>query len=276
MNKTKILLLIIIILSCVIIRYYIAHQIIKEKFDQQEPKNIELVISRYNEQINWLDDKPFNKYKSICYNKGNTLPQYSNTNCKFNALPNVGRCDHTFLYHIINNYDKLADVTIFLPASWTDVHKVNTTLKLMELVDKSQTTVLLGKKYSDVRKELGDFYMDTHVATSKINQEVNPETKLQPCPIRPYGKWYDTHFNDLKINVVCFFGVFAVAREHIIQHPKSHYETLIKYVDNHSNPEAGHYMERSWAAIFHPYPPTCVYDARDVHPSYLNYRSRWA
>ena len=24
-------------------------------------------------------------------------------------------------------------------------------------------------------------------------------------------------------------------------------------INNHSNPEVGHYIERSWAAIFHPF-----------------------
>ena len=30
------------------------------------------------------------------------------------------------------------------------------------------------------------------------------------------------------------------------------YEKLLSAVERHSNPEVGHYIERSWAAIFHP------------------------
>ena len=40
-----------------------------EKFT--ETPNIELVIARYNEDLNWLNEEPFNKYPYIVYNKGN-------------------------------------------------------------------------------------------------------------------------------------------------------------------------------------------------------------
>ena len=33
--------------------------------------NIEIVISRYNEKLDWINDNPFNKYSLIIYNKGN-------------------------------------------------------------------------------------------------------------------------------------------------------------------------------------------------------------
>ena len=32
--------------------------------------NIILVIARYNENLDWLTEEPFNKYNSIVYNKG--------------------------------------------------------------------------------------------------------------------------------------------------------------------------------------------------------------
>jgi hypothetical protein len=33
-------------------------------------------------------------------------------------IPNIGRCDYAFLYHIIQNYDNLDDVTIFVKCNW--------------------------------------------------------------------------------------------------------------------------------------------------------------
>jgi hypothetical protein len=70
--------------------------------------SIELVIARYNEDILWLN-KVKNKIITV-YNKGE-----DNINKKFKAipLPNIGRESHTYLTHIINNYDNLADLTIF-------------------------------------------------------------------------------------------------------------------------------------------------------------------
>jgi len=232
--------------------------------------NVQIVLSRYKENIDWLDDPPFNKYKVTCYNKGDTFPQCKLPKCNVVTLQNVGRCDHTYLHHIITNYDNLANVTLFLPASCLDQHKLKTTFKLIYLVDKTQTSVFLGKTYDNVRVEFGKFFMNKHVATNLVNKTANPETLLQPCPIRPFGRWYDTMFGtDVVSKVVCYFGMFAVAKEHILQHPKEHYEKLIKYVDSHSNPEAGHYMERSWAAIFAPFPDSCVHSAMETYPAYF-------
>ena len=69
----------------------------------------EIVIARYKENLDWL--KKIKKSKDIkitVYNKG--LPDID---IPFIQLPNSGRESGTYLYHIINNYDKLADQTIF-------------------------------------------------------------------------------------------------------------------------------------------------------------------
>ena len=242
----------------------------EKKVIHEGDPDIEIVIARYKENIDWLDNPPFNKYKVVCYNKGDDLPKCESTKCRLIPLPNIGRCDHTFLYHIINNYDNLANVTIFLPASCTDEHKIRTTYKLMHLVDKTQDSVFLGKPYDNVREILGRLFINKHVATNLVNKKANPEKELLPCPIRPFGRWYDAMFGDVISKVVCYFSLFAVSKEHILQHPKEYYEKLIKFVDSHSNPEAGHYMERSWAAIFAPYPEECIYSAMDVYPSYFD------
>ena len=44
----------------------------------------------------------------------------------------------------------------------------------------------------------------------------------------------------------------AISKKHILQNSKEHYINIIKDVENSSNPEAGHYIERSWEAIFYP------------------------
>lgn len=76
----------------------------------------EIVIARYNEDLSWLVDIP-KSIKITIYNKGNDDIDKMNSikNLKFTVikLPNIGRESHTYLYHIINNYDKLAHRTIF-------------------------------------------------------------------------------------------------------------------------------------------------------------------
>jgi hypothetical protein len=281
MEKSVLFLLIVLFISVLVVHLYIKNPTIPiETFDaatddlrivDEGDSNIQIVVARYKENISWIEDPPFNKYKVTCYNKGDNVPQCNAPKCTVLPLTNIGRCDHTYLYHIINNYDNLANVTIFLPGSCLDLHKIKTTFKLMFLVDKTQTTVLLGKPYENVRKELGRLFINKHIATNVVNKTANPENLLLPCPIRPFGRWYDAMFGtDVISKVVCYFGMFAVAKEHILQHPKEHYEKLIKFVDTHSNPEAGHYMERSWGAVFAPIPDQCIHSAMDVYPDYFN------
>ena len=52
-------------------------------------KNIQIIISRYNEGIEWINNF---KENVILYNKGNELPYEYNSI----ILPNVGREGHTY------------------------------------------------------------------------------------------------------------------------------------------------------------------------------------
>jgi hypothetical protein len=73
----------------------------------------ELIIAVYNEDISWINN--INSVdKIIVYNKGDRNIFTNNPNIEVIKLPNVGREAHTFIYHIVENYEKLADHTIFL------------------------------------------------------------------------------------------------------------------------------------------------------------------
>jgi hypothetical protein len=232
----------------------------RESFD--EAGNVEIVISRYEEDINWINEEPFSKFKIICYNKGSPIVDHHKIykNCKVVKLPNVGRCDHTYLYHIITRYDSLSNVTVFLPASCMDSHKRDQTSKVMDAAIKTQNTVLIGNiSDKNIRETFYDFQLDNWKATNEKNNAMNPESKLKPSNVRPYGKWYDTNLHHAEdVNIVCYYGIFAISKKHIVQNPVSYYQNLIEYVDDHSNPEAGHYLERSWGVIFYPYPKHCI------------------
>jgi len=94
----------------------------KWKIEKFLPNNeVEFVIAHFHEKIDYLDFLPSNAKISI-YNKGKDKIESSilqkHKNVRIINLPNVGRNPHTVFYHIINNYDKLCPVTIFLPGSF--------------------------------------------------------------------------------------------------------------------------------------------------------------
>jgi len=75
-----------------------------------------IVIARYNEDIRWV--LPIIKYV-IVYNKGlddlDYIPRKKIIKCE-----NLGREGATYIKHILDNYDKLDDYTIFLQGKITD------------------------------------------------------------------------------------------------------------------------------------------------------------
>eukprot|EP01035_Chromulina_nebulosa_P032892 gene32892-43993_t len=81
--------------------------------------NIELVIARYNESLDWLLEEGFPSDIVTIYNKGPTeitlnhrrRHQPITFQQRVFQLSNVGRESHTFLHHIIEHYDNLAEVT---------------------------------------------------------------------------------------------------------------------------------------------------------------------
>ena len=75
-------------------------------------KNFELVITRYNEDISWSNN--YINFRTI-YNKGDTNVLY-----EYIKKDNIGRDGETALYHIINNYDNLADITFFCQGAIND------------------------------------------------------------------------------------------------------------------------------------------------------------
>jgi len=246
--------IIVVFTLILILLYFLYSRYLKKTHESFNGKNIEIVVSRFNEDLEWTNTNLFSKYPIICYNKGVNNNYKVNNLKKKVKLPNIGRESHTYLYHIINNYDNLADVTVFLPGSVkTDVYNKWTRANiLMENLETHQNTIFIGAIHNNVRDELYNFKMDNYDSTNSSNKNINPETKLEISVLRPYGLWYDNHFNDIKIQCISYSGIFAVSKEHILQKPKSYYKNLIKELSNTSNPEVGHYFERSWVAIFNP------------------------
>ena len=73
--------------------------------------NVEVVISRYNEDVSWARYLPFDV---IIYNKGSSLNIQHSQHIVIIELENIGRESHTYLYHIIKHYEMLKNKTIFL------------------------------------------------------------------------------------------------------------------------------------------------------------------
>jgi len=249
LGNNKIIIIILLILFSIFIYCDINENFNSDKDNIDLYK--EIVVARYNEKLEWLNEDPFNKYPIICYNSGDNNNFYKTNNMQITQIDNIGKEAYVYLYHIVNNYDKLADITIFLPGSTNTVHKINNAKHLIYETEKYNNTVFISSIFEDVQQNLYDFKLDSWCSTSDQNKIKNNECKLNLANIRPFGLWYDRFFKNVKTKYVNYFGLLSIKKKHIIQKPKEFYEQLLNEF-KHPNDEVAHYFERSWEAIFYP------------------------
>lgn len=61
---------------------------------------VELVVAKYKEDISWTEDPAFDNIKITIYDKSDEI-----TNPQYKYLPNIGNEAHTYLWHMVINYD---------------------------------------------------------------------------------------------------------------------------------------------------------------------------
>ena len=240
---------------------YTRRRVNKKKQGGSIEKTIDIVIARYNENLSWLDRYKNRGFREIwIYNKNKEsiscpVLENKNTKCAVKNIDNVGMCDHTYLYHIVHNYDTLADVTIFMPGSANINYKNDLLEFTVNKAFETRNTVMNVLTFDiGVGEAMYNFGMEKYTPsfTVKGTAEQSDEILLVPAHIRPFGKWYEHHFPGEQIKSSSFFGLMAISREHIHRRPKSFYENLLSQVDKHKNAEAPHYIERSWTAMIQP------------------------
>ncbi len=217
-------------------------------------ENVEIVVARYNESLSWTLLPMFNKFKYTVYNKGDNENFEKTLVTKVINLPNVGRNDHTFLHHIIQNYDNLSNITVFLPGSTNIPYKLERAKKILRGIIKSKykNAYFYGFKTNDVESQFRNFSLDVYAATDPQNFKKNSENVLKPCVLRPFSKWYRYFFKNERATQYTFGGVFSADKRDIHNCSLEKYIQVIETVSTHSNPEAGHYIERCWGVMFHP------------------------
>ena len=184
---------------------------------------MKVIVSRYQENIDWT----LGIEHCVIYNKGPTSPT---THHQVITLPNVGREGHTYLYHIIQNYDQLDDHTCFLQGHPFD-HSPD-----------------LEHRLQTFDRSLSFYSISNHVHA--INLCYDPtDFSLHELLITTYQRV----FGQAKSNHEFTFGAgaqFIVSRDAIRSRPKSFYENLLRIMEYSVHPPEGFALERFWTMIF--------------------------
>lgn len=262
-NKPLVYLFIAIcVLSLMLIAYVFINKNQREPIPNKNKENtVELVISRYNEDLQWTTEYPFNQYKYIVYNKGGSNEDYVKTNVlRSYNIRNEGKCDHTYIYHIVHHYHNLSDIVVFLPGCINECYfKFSKAKILLDLIQKYNEAFFIVDYYtkSNILDEYYYFKVDDYKSMSQSNLAKNEDIQFRKSKIRPYGKWYQMNF-DYNIRHVSLFGIMSVNKKDIYNHDKQHYYQFMKSLEGAINDELSHYFEKSWEAIFYPLKNTYV------------------
>lgn len=183
---------------------------------------MKFVIARYQENIDWANGINH----AIIYNKG---PESPTSIHPIVSLPNVGREGHTYLYHIIENYDQLDEHTCFLQGFPFD-HSPDLEARL----NAFQPTPF--------------YILSNHVYASNLCYDPT-DFSLHPVLIDTYRRIFGVD----KSNHEFVFGAgaqFIVSRDAIRSRPKSFYENILHIMEHSVNPPEGFALERFWTMIF--------------------------
>jgi len=245
--------------------------------------NTELVVAHYNEDMTWAEEWNNGGVHLRVYTKGK-VP----TGFKAEELPNVGRESHTYLTHIVKNYDALANWTVFTQGAaprWGYRHGDSGSGHLTDEIDfKDYMEPFHGGKDSffalSTVAHLPSGIQSTRLGmlTDSLRTVSNAECPAggsdgwsawwvdEGHPHRKAGQKMLAFYNRYVLQneataeaalapVTLAFvqgARFAVSRERILKRPRAYYEALLERVSHSRNPLEGFFLEAMWHDVFHP------------------------
>jgi hypothetical protein len=180
------------------------------------------VLSRYKEDDNtWHDMIAQSGYDIIVYDK------YEGEN----LLPNVGREGHTYIHHIIENYDDLPDEILFSQYDPRDHFR-----KKEERMQSFLNCKLLhfsGINATDFDKRV----REREILWKSLSRKL-------------FGNFQEKEVYKLIACGSTLNGVFKVSKEAILKHNVALYERALEMLSGEADPDEGYFFERMWKFLF--------------------------
>jgi len=214
-----------------------------------------VIITRYNEYIDWIryiiDSVDF----IYIYNKGQNMELFSYFDIqkylkkiKIIQLPNIGRIDHTLAYHILEHWDNLPDILINLPGSIMMCKKKGYYLSsIMRRLDTmSRYRGFYSPRFHKVSRNF-NYSISGYHAEGLCNRNNNPFIKSE---YPDFQAWKLGLIDDRPMKYIAMRGMFTVSKENITHIEKEIYQRLLTSLSVGDNIENGHFAERIWGHLF--------------------------
>jgi hypothetical protein len=188
-------------------------------------KDTNIIVTRYDEGLSWI--KPYLDY-SIIYNKGDDNLPYP-----YIRLKNIGLEHHSWVHHIVNNYDTLPNHLIFLQGS-PHYHFIGNVERFLDrFLDLERRKKIQVEDFDYI--PLTDWY-----TTENIN-----ETELFETYVELFGK--EPEFKKVEY-ATC--GQFCVSSERIRHYSKSFYKKYLNIFERKNNIDYAYTAERMWSVLY--------------------------
>jgi len=188
---------------------------------------VNFVIARYNEDVSWTSKL---KHKVTIYDKSDNPVDGSI------KLKNVGREGETFLYHIVNNYNNLDDVTVFLQAEPFD--HLYLLYGWRDKLRKEEISMVLDKMNTEI-DDTSTFSTFYQILYNDRNGTNNVNTK------RACIEYYGVNYNYFTVSPG---AQYIVPKQHILARPLEFWKSLHKAMyDEKLN---GYCQEQLWYLAF--------------------------
>lgn len=226
-------------------------------------KSYGLVVAVFKENIEWIRTLPHHINVYIyCKDSSRPLDDLSKESGVHMSdivhLDNVGRESHTYLHHIINNYDCLEDIVGFVQG-------------LPYEHCKDEKELLRWMYEASVQKYSNNFVRNDIHGTAydwTLKEYRGSAVSEGKGECDSFGKWFEKYIKDEFPKVVLWAGggQFATTKECILKRSKESYMNIMTPLMI-LNPVEGHYMERSWFYVFN---MACesgtLVNIQDIHP----------
>mmetsp|Transcript_82009 Transcript_82009/g.198806 ORF Transcript_82009/g.198806 Transcript_82009/m.198806 type:complete len:309 (-) Transcript_82009:187-1113(-) len=225
-------------------------------------RSLDIVVAHYRADLGWIQPMlqrlPTARLYLYCKGGFSKDPRCIH-------VENVGTEEYAYFRHLLDNWDNLADITVFSIDNMDNMaHYIPTTKNHLDfLVNKVATpakrAAFRGFEALDFMPVTKHFHINDYHSSALRGDDLTHK-RLCPASLQPFGPWYkrfinasDSNFTHLDCAASSFHGIFAVSRERIHRVKKSVFQELVKEVErcrgvNHF--VAGHYLERSWSALF--------------------------
>jgi hypothetical protein len=123
--------------------------------------------------------------------------------------------------------------------------------RLLNKIKETEKAIMLCQWKKNIKETFSSFYLDKWESSHSSNK--TSEIMLSKSEIRPFGNWFETNFGtDTVVHYHSWWSIFSIDKRDVLAYPKEWYINFMRELESSSNPEVGHYLERSWCAVFHP------------------------